>query len=119
MAIRTERAAGAPPMATLKKAEHSLPVTVFGAGYVGLVSAACLAGLDHRVVCVDTDSLRVARLARGEVPIHEPGLQELMAHDASAGRLRFTASAHEAVAHGRVQIIAVRKPQYRTVFVNQ
>lgn len=110
MAIRTERAIGAPPTGNLRKAEQPLPVTVFGAGYVGLVSAACLAGLGHRVVCVDTDSERVARLTRGEVPIHEPGLQELMAHAAAAGRLRFTASAAEAVAHGRVQIIAVGTP---------
>jgi UDPglucose 6-dehydrogenase len=87
-----------------------LSVTVFGAGYVGLVSAACLATLGHRGVCGDTDALRVARLARGEVPIHEPGLQDLMARAAAAGRLRFTTSADEAVAHGQVLLIAVGTP---------
>jgi UDPglucose 6-dehydrogenase len=85
-------------------------VTVFGAGYVGLVSAACLASVGHHVVCVDTDALRVARLARGEVPIHEPGLDALIARGMAAGRLRFTTSADEAVAHGRVQFIAVGTP---------
>jgi UDPglucose 6-dehydrogenase len=87
-----------------------LSVTVFGAGYVGLVSAACLADLGHYVVCIDTDALRIARLMQGEVPIHEPGLNELLARSMRAGRLRFTTSADEAVAHGRVLFIAVGTP---------
>lgn len=110
MAIHIGRSAGFLSTAQPRKADRALPVTVFGAGYVGLVSATCLAGLGHRVVCVDTDSQRVASLARGEVPIHEPGLQELMAQAVSADRLRFTTHAGDAVAHGRVQIIAVGTP---------
>ncbi len=102
----TDLPAGTVPLQPLE----ALSVTVFGAGYVGLVSAACLAALGHRVVCVDTDALRVAGLSRGEVPIHEPGLQETMARAAAAGTLRFTTSADDAVAHGQVQVIAVGTP---------
>jgi UDPglucose 6-dehydrogenase len=109
MAMHTECEA-VPPAALLAQACDPLPVTVFGAGYVGLVSAACLAGVGHRVVCVDTDALRVARLLCGEVPIHEPGLEALIARGMAAGRLHFTTSADEAVAHGRVQLIAVGTP---------
>jgi len=108
--IEIERTTGLPAGTLTLQPQEALSVTVFGAGYVGLVSAACLAALGHRVVCVDTDALRVARLARGEVPIHEPGLQELMARAAGAGRLRFTTSVDDAVAHGQVQLIAVGTP---------
>ena len=110
MATHTEPTTGLPAGTVMLLPQEALSVTVFGAGYVGLVSAACLATLGHRVLCVDTDALRVARLARGEVPIHEPGLQDLMARAAGAGRLRFTTSADEAVAHGQVQLIAVGTP---------
>jgi UDPglucose 6-dehydrogenase len=89
-------------------------VTVFGAGYVGLVTAACLAGLGHDVVCMDTDAGRVQQLAAvasgGPLPFHEPGLEELVARLCEAGSLRFTADAGEAVAHGRLQFIAVGTP---------
>lgn len=84
-----------------------LAVTVFGAGHVGLVTAACLAELGHSVLCMDAGALRMAQLARAELPFHEPGLAELMVRHGMTGRLRFTADADEAVAHGRVQLIAV------------
>jgi len=84
-----------------------LTVTVFGAGHVGLVIAAGLAELGHSVQCMDAGAARMARLARAELPFHEPGLAELIVRHGMTGRLRFTANADEAVAHGRVQIIAV------------
>ncbi|QFU91844.1 UDP-glucose/GDP-mannose dehydrogenase family protein [Amycolatopsis sp. YIM 10] len=69
------------------------PVGVVGAGYVGLTTAACLAHLGHRVTCTDIDRSKVDRLNRGEVPIHEPGLPELVTEGLGTGRLRFTGSA--------------------------
>ena len=63
---------------------------VFGAGYVGLVTATCLAEMGHHVVCCDIDAERVSRLQRGEVPIFEPGLEELVQSNMAEGRLRFT-----------------------------
>ena len=87
-----------------------LNVTVYGAGYVGLVTAACLARLGHQVLCMDTDIGRVAQLGRGELPFHEPHLPEIIVQHGLTGHLRFTTSADEAVAHGRVQFIAVGTP---------
>lgn len=110
MARRTGWAAGLAQCVGAQAPHEVLSVTVFGAGYVGLVSAACLADLGHYVVCIDTDALRIARLMQGEVPIHEPGLGELLARNVRAGRLRFTTSADEAVAHGRILFIAVGTP---------
>jgi len=65
-------------------------VTIFGSGYVGLVTGACLADAGNHVVCVDVDAGRIERLNRGEVPIYEAGLRELIARNEAAGRLRFT-----------------------------
>ena len=87
-----------------------MKVTVFGAGYVGLVSAACLSDMGNSVLCVDVDEGRVARLQAGEVPIHEPGLGELLRRNVAAGRLRFTADAAQAVDHGTLLFIAVGTP---------
>jgi UDPglucose 6-dehydrogenase len=87
-----------------------MKVTVFGAGYVGLVGAACLSDMGNSVLCADVDAARVARLHAGEVPIHEPGLAELLRRNVAAGRLRFTTDAAEAVAHGTVIFIAVGTP---------
>ena len=87
-----------------------MKVTVFGAGYVGLVSAACLSDMGNSVLCVDVDEARVARLQAGEVPIHEPGLGELLRRNVAAGRLRFTADAAQAVDHGTLLFIAVGTP---------
>jgi UDPglucose 6-dehydrogenase len=87
-----------------------MKVCVFGAGYVGLVTAACLAEMGNSVVCVDIDEARVAGLARGEMPIHEPGLAELVARNADSGRLEFTTDAAQAVAHGTIVFIAVGTP---------
>jgi UDPglucose 6-dehydrogenase len=85
-------------------------VTIFGSGYVGLVTGACLADAGNDVVCVDIDAAKVARLNAGEVPIHEPGLESLLRRGAAAGRLRFTTDAAAGVAHGLFQMIAVGTP---------
>ncbi|MDE2159779.1 MAG: UDP-glucose/GDP-mannose dehydrogenase family protein [Burkholderiales bacterium] len=87
-----------------------MKVTIFGSGYVGLVTAACLAEVGNHIVCVDVDRRRIERLCRGEVPIHEPGLDELIARNRAAGRLLFTHDAELGVAHGPIQMIAVGTP---------
>lgn len=88
-----------------------MKITIFGAGYVGLVTAACFAELGNHVLCVDTNRDRVSRLQRGECPIHEPDLPELMMKNQQAGRLSFTHDPQEGVAHGFYQFIAVGTPQ--------
>lgn len=88
-----------------------MKITIFGAGYVGLVTAACFAELGNHVLCVDINQERVERLQRGECPIHEPDLAELMIKNQKAGRLNFTAEPKEGVAHGFYQFIAVGTPQ--------
>jgi UDPglucose 6-dehydrogenase len=87
-----------------------LQITIFGSGYVGLVTGACLADAGNHVVCVDIDAGKIERLNAGEVPIHEPGLDELIARNRDKGRLSFTTDAKAAVAHGLFQIIAVGTP---------
>ena len=85
-------------------------ITIFGSGYVGLVSGACFADAGNRVLCVDIDAGKIERLQRGEVPIHEPGLTALIERNASAGRLRFTTDAAAGIAHAEVILIAVGTP---------
>jgi UDPglucose 6-dehydrogenase len=85
-------------------------VSVVGAGYVGLVTGTCLADVGNDVLCLDLDPERVQRLASGELPIHEPGLKELMERNRRAGRLRFTSDVAQSVRHGEVQMIAVGTP---------
>jgi len=87
-----------------------MKVSVFGAGYVGLVTAACLADMGNSVVCVDVDPVRVDLLNSGGVPIHEPGLDELIRRNAAAGRLHFTLDAASGVNHGTIVFIAVGTP---------
>ncbi len=85
-------------------------LTVYGSGYVGLVTAACFAQMGNHVLCVDVNAERVAQLRQGKVPIHEIGLDELVAQGISTGNLKFTTSAEEGVAHGLFQFIAVGTP---------
>ncbi len=85
-------------------------ITVIGAGYVGLVSGACLADFGNDVLCLDLDSDKIDTLNRGAIPIYEPGLEQLVARNADAGRLRFTTDVAESVKHGSVQFIAVGTP---------
>src|SRR3974390_365801 len=85
-------------------------ITIFGSGYGGLVTGACLADAGNHVVCVDVDERKIAMLLEGEVPIHEPGLDDVVKRNFDAGRLRFTTSAEEGVSHGLFQLIAVGTP---------
>src|ERR1700744_3392406 len=85
-------------------------VTIFGSGYVGLVTGACLADAGNHVVCVDVDAGKIENLNRGEIPIHEPGLDALVKRNAEAGRLEFTTDAARGVEHGLFQLIAVGTP---------
>ncbi len=85
-------------------------VSIFGTGYVGLVTGTCLAEVGHEVVCVDVDAAKVEGLARGVVPIYEPGLAPMVKSNHAAGRLRFTTDAAPAIAHGDVVFIAVGTP---------
>jgi UDPglucose 6-dehydrogenase len=85
-------------------------LTIFGSGYVGLVTGACFAEVGNNVLCVDVDASKVERLRRGESPIYEPGLEELLKKNLAAGRLSFTTDAAEGVKHGLFQVIAVGTP---------
>ncbi len=87
-----------------------MKVTVFGSGYVGLVTGACFADAGNQVLCVDIDAAKVARLQKGEIPIHEPGLEQLVRRNSEKGRLRFTTDAVAGVRHGLFQFIAVGTP---------
>ncbi len=87
-----------------------MKITMVGAGYVGLVSGACLAEVGNDVLCLDLNASKIAQLQQGNVPIHEPGLQDMVRRNAAAGRLRFSNSVEDAVAHGEVQFIAVGTP---------
>ncbi len=85
-------------------------LTIFGSGYVGLVTGACFAEAGNHVLCVDVDARKVDMLKRGESPIHEPGLDALLKKNIAAGRLNFTLDAEEGVKHGLFQFIAVGTP---------
>lgn len=87
-----------------------MKITVFGSGYVGLVTGACLADVGHEVLCVDVDARKVEMLRRGEVPIYEPGLAELVRGCVAQNTLAFTTSAAEGVAHGDLIFVAVGTP---------
>jgi UDPglucose 6-dehydrogenase len=89
-------------------------VTIFGTGYVGLVTGACLADSGNHVVCVDIDVDKVARLQDGEIPIHEPGLEAIVKSGRSSGRLEFTTDRQAGVAHGLFQFICVGTPPDET-----
>jgi UDPglucose 6-dehydrogenase len=86
-------------------------ITIIGTGYVGLVSGACFADFGHDVVCVDKDRGRIETFQRGEVPFYEPGLAELVAKNAAAGRLRFTVDIGDAVEDVVVVLLAVGTPE--------
>jgi len=85
-------------------------VSVIGAGYVGLVTAACLADVGNDVLCIDIDAAKIERLRRLEITIHEPGLDRLVERNAAAGRLRFSSSYDDAVSHATLIFIAVGTP---------
>lgn len=87
-----------------------MKITVFGSGYVGLVTGACLADVGHSVICIDIDKNKIEGLNKGVVPIYEPGLKELILNNAEAGRLIFSADAAQGVQHGELLFIAVGTP---------
>ncbi|WP_027350625.1 UDP-glucose dehydrogenase family protein [Halotalea alkalilenta] len=87
-----------------------MKITIFGTGYVGLVTGACLADVGHDVMCMDVDAGKIQRLEQGEIPIYEPGLEELVTSNVAEGRLHFTTDAQQAVGHGTLQFIAVGTP---------
>ena len=87
------------------------PIAVIGTGYVGLVTAAGFAELGNDVYCVDVDADKVARLERGEIPIYEPGLEEVIHRNVSAHRLWFSGSIREGVDNSQIVFIAVPTPQ--------
>ncbi|WP_028310708.1 UDP-glucose dehydrogenase family protein [Derxia gummosa] len=87
-----------------------MKVTVIGTGYVGLVTGACLAEMGNHVLCLDVDQRKIDILNSGGIPIHEPGLQEVVRRNAAAGRLEFTTDIAHSVAHGTLQFIAVGTP---------
>ncbi|MCK0715883.1 UDP-glucose dehydrogenase family protein [Chromohalobacter sarecensis] len=85
-------------------------ISIFGTGYVGLVTGTCLADVGHDVMCMDVDADKIARLERGEIPIYEPGLDAMVRRNVEEGRLRFTTDAAFAVDFAPLQFIAVGTP---------
>ena len=88
-----------------------MKITVIGTGYVGLVTGTCFAESGHDVVCVDNDENKIARLLAGEVPIYEPGLEELIRRNTAEARLQFTTDLKSAVDGAKIAFIAVGTPQ--------
>ena len=88
-------------------------IAVVGTGYVGLVTGTCFAESGNDVTCIDVDKKKIASLQEGTIPIYEPGLKELIEHNAAGGRLAFTTNVEEGVQGSEVIFIAVGTPQDR------
>ncbi len=86
-------------------------ISVIGVGYVGLVSGVCFAEVGNNVLCMDVDREKIERLKRGEIPIYEPHLEELVKNNINEGRLEFTDSIEQAVQHGLIVFVCVNTPQ--------
>jgi len=87
-----------------------MKITIFGSGYVGLVTGACFAEVGNEVLCVDIDQNKINRLKEGDIPIYEPGLEDIVVENSREGRLRFTSDIEEGVQFGLYQFIAVGTP---------
>ena len=87
-----------------------MKITIIGTGYVGLVSGTCLAEVGNEVLCLDLDARKIDMLKQGQIPIYEPGLEDMVKRNVAAGRLHFTTNIAESVAFGSVQFIAVGTP---------
>src|SRR5665213_3372461 len=98
---------------TVNHVQPLMRVAMIGAGYVGLVSGACFADFGHHVICVDKDAGRIAALQAGQMPIYEPGLDDLVAANVKAGRLSFASELNKAVAEAGAVFIAVGTPSRR------
>src|SRR5437762_6358832 len=91
----------------------SMRIAMIGTGYVGLVSGACLADFGHQVTCIDRDADKIVALCRGEMPIYEPGLEDLVQSNARQGRLKFTTELAGPVRQADAVFIAVGTPSRR------
>jgi UDPglucose 6-dehydrogenase len=87
-----------------------MDISIIGSGYVGLVTGACFADVGHHVICIDNDAEKVKQLKAGEIPIYEPGLDEIVHRNVSARRLHFTGSIREGVERSQIIFIAVPTP---------
>ena len=87
-----------------------MKITIYGSGYVGLVTGACLADVGHHVLCIDIDEEKISNLKNGVIPIYEPGLEEIIKQSVAEGNIEFTTSIEDAVAFADVQFIAVGTP---------
>jgi len=90
--------------------KYSMKITIYGSGYVGLVTGACMAQVGNEVLCIDIDESKIQNLLNGKMPIYEPSLDSIVADSIASGRLSFSSSAEEGVAHGLYQFIAVGTP---------
>src|SRR5688572_7262393 len=90
-----------------------MKIAIVGSGYVGLVTGVCLADFGHEVICIDKDQRKIEALERGEIPIYEPGLSDLVKSNVAAGRLSFTTSLASAVPSAEVVFVAVGTPSRR------
>src|SRR5437879_12350275 len=102
-----------PALVKLRGGSELMRITIIGTGYVGLVSGACLADFGHHVTCVDSDTDKIAALLRGEIPIYEPGLYDLVRTNAQQGRLDFATDLTKPVRAADVVFIAVGTPSRR------
>ena len=87
-----------------------MKITIYGSGYVGLVTAACLAEVGNQVMCMDIDQTKIDKLKQGIIPIYEPGLEEMVKDNQANGRLLFTTDVKTAVDFGLFQFVAVGTP---------
>ena len=85
-------------------------ISIFGTGYVGLVTGACLAESGHHVYCVDVDEEKIDLLNSGQIPIYEPGLKDLVSRNLTAERIHFSTDPHVAINHANLLMIAVGTP---------
>src|SRR5215207_6673612 len=88
-------------------------ICMVGTGYVGLVSGTCFASFGHDTTCVDTDAIKIEKLRSGQLPIYEPGLDQLVASSVAEGRLAFTTDLETSVAEADVVFVAVGTPSRR------
>jgi len=87
-----------------------MKIAIYGTGYVGIVTGACLVEVGHHVLRMDVDTNKIESLKAGYIPIYEPGLEELVEENVKSGRLQFTADVAEALEFSELQVIAVGTP---------